>query len=475
LPGVASRRALAAFVTLLAVTAGACGGGSNDQPTNRSATRRDAVDPADCGLDAFAGARKPVEVTFWHAMANQNARWLAKTTDAFNRSQHDVHVKLVQFPNYDDLYTKYFAGLSTGDLPDLLQPSDIETARLIDSRSVVPVQACVDADHYSLDHMLPRARAYFSYHDVLYGMPWCLSNPILAYDRTAFEKAGLDPDRPPKTLEEVKEYSRRIVESGAARHGIALRVESYIYEFLNAKSGGTLVNHGNGRDARATAATLDTPTALAIWTWWRDMVRSGLAVNTGGAAGNIDHLLAVGTGDAAMTIEGSGILGSVKAVLESGQFPGVKVDAAPLPSLRGGGGAPVGDGSLWLTTSAKPASRGAAWQFVKYLSSAEQQAAIAAALGYAPMRSDATTVPVLARRWRAEPYYRAAYEQLTTGVENVATAGSLIGDYHGVRDAVKNGLLSMLTRGVSPKAALQQAQRDADAAITRYDQRVGAG
>jgi hypothetical protein len=40
---------------------------------------------------------------------------------------------------------------------------------------------------------------------------------------------------------------------------------------------------------------------------------------------------------------------------------------------------------------------------------------------------------------------------------------------------VKNGLLSMLTRGVSPKAALQQAQRDADAAIGSYNERVGAG
>jgi sn-glycerol 3-phosphate transport system substrate-binding protein len=352
-------------------------------------------------------------------------------------------------------------------------PSDIEMQRLIDSRSVVPIQACVDADQYSLNSMLPRARAYFSYQRALWGMPWSLSNPILGYNRAAFVKAGLDPDKPPRTLDEVKQYSEKIVASHAAKYGIALRIEPFVFEFLNAKSGGTLVNHGNGRDGRATATTLNTPTALAIWTWWNDMVRSGLALNTGGAVGNIDHLIAVGTGTAAMAIEGSGVLGNVKQAFASGQYSTVKLGAAPLPSLHGAGGAPVGDGSLWIPKAAKPATRGAAWQYIKYLASPGQQAALAAEGGYAPMRSDATSVPVLVQRWRTEPLFRVGYDQLTTGAENTASAGSLIGDYQGVRDAVRDGLVSMLTNGLTPRAALQQAQREADTAIRIYNERLG--
>ena len=107
-------------------------------------------------------------------------------------------------------------------------------------------------------------------------------DPLVQPDRV--HEGGLDPNKPPQTLDEVKEYSQKIVASGAAKHGIALRVEPYIFEFLNAKSGGTLVNNGNGRDARATAATLETRRPPhTIWTWWNDMVHSGLALNTGGA------------------------------------------------------------------------------------------------------------------------------------------------------------------------------------------------
>ena len=470
-----TRKAILAFAAVAALALAACGSSGSTGKVGAPGGGGGTVDPADCGLDSFAQAKKPVEVKFWHTMSRANADWLEETTAAFNRTQSDVHVTLVQFANYQDLLTKYLAGLATKDLPDLFQPEDTTVQRMIDSQSVVPVQACVDADHYSLAKFLPRATAYFSFDHVLYGMPWALSNPILWYNRAAFTKAGLDPDKPPATLQQVKEYSQKIVSSGAARYGIALRVEPYIFEFINAKSGGTLVNNGNGRNARSTAATFQTPVATQIWTWWNDMVKSKLALNTGGAQNNIDHMLAIGKGDAAMTMEASGVLGTVKQVLESGQYKTVQIDTAPLPSIAGGGGVPAGDGSLWISKSASPEKRAAAWQFIKYLVSAQLEASLAVEGGYAPVRTDATTVPALQRKWAAEPYFKVSYDQLTTGAENASTAGSLIGDYQGVRDAVKDGMLSMLTGGQSPVQALAKAQREADTAIRAYNDRVGAG
>jgi sn-glycerol 3-phosphate transport system substrate-binding protein len=468
-------RSILIVAVAAALTLAACGGGSKSTSTSPGGTSAGKVNPADCGLAAFAKAAKPVEVTFWHEMSRANADWLVAATKTFNASQHDVHVTLVQFANYQDLLTKYLAGLSTKALPDLFHPEDTTVQRMIDSKSVMPVQACVDADHYPLAKLLPRATAYFSYQKVLYGMPWSLSNPILWYNKTAFTKAGLDPNKPPRTLAEVEADSQKIVSSGAAKHGLALRVEPYIFEFLNAKSGGTLVNNDNGRTARATAATIDSPIAKQIWTWWNDMVRRGLALNTGGATGNIDHMLAIGSGDAAMTMEASGVLGTVKQVLEQGQYKTVRIGTAPLPSISGGGGVPVGDGSLWISKASAPVKRAAAWQFVKFLASAEQQASLAVEGGFAPIRSDATTIPTLAQKWAREPYFRVSYDQLTTGAEDAATAGSLIGDYQGVRDAVKDGMLSMLTGGLTPAAALAKAQREADTAIKAYNDRLGVG
>jgi ABC-type glycerol-3-phosphate transport system substrate-binding protein len=202
------------------------------------------------------------------------------------------------------------------------------------------------------------------------------------------------------------------------------------------------------------------------------MVESGLGLNTGSAPGNFDHLLAVGNGDAVMAFDASGVLGLIRQVLESGQYAGVELAAAQLPALEPGRGVPVGDGALWLPSEAPPEKRAAAWQFVKYVSATEQQASLAVAGGYVPVRESATEVPALRQKWEADPSFRVGYDQLLAGPTDVPSSGSLIGDYQGVRDAVRDGLEEML-QGATPQEALEQAQRDATARIRAYNERLG--
>jgi sn-glycerol 3-phosphate transport system substrate-binding protein len=453
-------------IVAIALTLAGCGGDDGTTATKNSGKADD------CGLSAFAAAEKPVQITLWNSMVRTNATWLRKTVAAYNASQRDVRVRLVTDPSYQDTLTKYTAGLGTGALPDLVQLEETTVQKMLDSRSTVPMQACIDADHYSLSDFLPRATAYYSSDGALQAMPWNVSNPILFYNATAFRKAGLDPNKPPTTFAELRADAQQIVDRGAAKHGIALRIEPYIFEYLNAKSAGTYVNNGNGRKARATATTLDTDVAKKIWTWWDDMVGSGLALNTGGAPGNVDHLLAIGNGDAAMAFEACGVLGTVRTVLESGQYKGVELATAPLPSLVPDGGVPVGDGALWIPEASSPAKRAAAWRFVKYLSSPAEQASLSVAGGYIPVRKSATEDAALQKKWQRDPAFKTGYDQLLAGPTNDASVGSLIGDYQGVRDAVRDSMDAML-HGRSPSAALQQAQREATAKIQEYNQRVG--
>lgn len=465
------RSELVATGVALSLIFAACG--SDDDSRGAAGGGAAAVDPADCGLDALAAAKKPVEITFWHTMARANVDALKELVKRFHASQDDVRVKLVQQPGYQESLTKYKAGLSTKDLPDVIQLEETTVQVMLDSQSTVPIQSCVDADRYDLADFLPRAVAYYSTDDVLRAMPWTVSNPILMFNVAAFEKAGLDPANPPETLDDVRSAAQKIVDSGAAKYGIALRIEPYINEFLFAKSGATYVNNGNGRKARATASQLDSEIGLKIWTWWKKMVDDGLALNTGGEAGNIDHLLAIGNKQVAMTFEASGALGTIRQVLESGQFPGVVMGAGPLPALTSGGGVPVGDGALWIPKASSPEKRAAAWQLVKFLSDPAQQAYLSFAGGYVPIRESAPEDPQLAEAWAADPIFRVAYDQLLSGPLDDATVGSVIGDYQGVRDAVRDGLTAMLAQDKSPADALAQAQAAADAAITDYNDRVG--
>ena len=53
-------------------------------------------------------------------------------------------------------------------------------------------------------------------------MPFNSSTPILYYNKDAFARAGLDPDNPPATWQEVEAYSKKIIEAGAAECGFTI-------------------------------------------------------------------------------------------------------------------------------------------------------------------------------------------------------------------------------------------------------------
>ena len=305
-------------------------------------------------------------------------------------------------------------------------------------------------------------------------MPWTVPTPLLIYDKNAFFAAGLDPGHPPATLDEVTQYSRRLVETGAARHGISLLRSNALNAVLYTKSGQFYANHQNGRRGRATKMLLDNKTGRQIWTWWHDIVDAGLAIDAG-SEGTTDHLLAIGTGDAAMTIDWSYVVGPVFNVLASGQFPDVDPAIAPLPALKVGGGVPVGGGSLWIPRASSPVKRAAAWELIKFLSAPEQQAAYAVGTrgGYLPIRLSAIQDPALQRMWQENPETRVPYDQLLSGPNDLVAAGPVIGDPTSVGDAVVDALTGMLVGDLSPRNALRQAQHDADSALADYNERLG--
>lgn len=442
---------------------GACGGGGGSSKQSASGT---------CDLSALRRAKQPVQITMWHQMGSNNGRVFESIVDGFNRSQRRVHVKLIDQSAEVSSVPKFKAGLTTGDLPDVIQVEETALQTMIDSQATVPMQACVDADHYDLSDFLPKVTGYYTVQDKLRSMPYNPSSPILFYNRNAFAKAGLDPNRPPQTLDEVREYSKKIIASGAATRGISLRIAEFFTEFWSSKNGQVYANNGNGRLRRATEARLDNPTGRAVWTWWHDMVRDGLALNTGGEPGAVTHLLAVASGDAAMTIEGSGALGPIVNVLESGQYANVKIGTGPLPGVRAGGGVQTAEGSLYIVNRSNPARRAAAWEFIKYLVAPEQLIRLHLETGYVPIRKSVAEAASVQARWAADPNYRTAYDQLLGGPTTLATTGPVIGDFASVRAAVVDGITSMLTGRASPRAALAATQRRADAAIREYNART---
>ncbi len=81
--------------------------------------------------------------------------------------------------------------------------------------------------------------------DQLYAINWTLCPLVLYYNKVVLERAGLDPDNPPKTLDELKEMSLKINRSSDQNtSGMMIPLTpqayniSYLYPFLLAFGGG---------------------------------------------------------------------------------------------------------------------------------------------------------------------------------------------------------------------------------------------
>ncbi|MGB2695860.1 MAG: ABC transporter substrate-binding protein [Dehalococcoidia bacterium] len=449
--------ALAAVLVAAAFALIACGDGGGESPRRTSG--------------GLSGPQDRVNVVMWHSMTATTEASLTSIADEFNASQTKYHVTLVRQGGYSESFVKLRSS-DPGDYPALVQLSDQFTQIMIDSKVATPIQDFVDQESYDLSDFEPKAINYYSVDDTLYAMPFNIAGPILYYDRQAFKDAGLDPDRPPRTLEEVRQYSERLVQRNdngeVTRAGIALWVSPWIFEQMLAKQGALVVNNANGRTERATKAVFAGPEGKGIIEWWDQMLNDGLATYTGRSAQ--DALLQVASGRASMTIASTAVLqGAILAVTIIGDDPN-RIGTGPMPAPEGqNGGITLGGAAFWVLNDRPDEEQQGAWEFIKFASSPQQQARWHADTGYMPSRVSAFDLPAAVQKREQYPQFATAIEQLRDSPDNPATNGALLGPFNAVRDQISRAFEQVLSGNADPDAALEAAAEAADKDIDEYN------
>jgi sn-glycerol 3-phosphate transport system substrate-binding protein len=435
-----------------------------------------AANSTSCPLNALKSAEKPVEIVFWHSMNRSLGETLQKLTDDFNASQTNVKVSLVNQIDYAQTFTKYKSGLGTGDLPDVVQLQETEQQQMIDTQTLLPAGVCAKADKYSFSDFLPRVISYFTVEGKQYAMPFNTSGPVLYFNKKAFTAAGLDPESPPKTLDEVRAAAEKLKANGVEAP-LGLKTEPGYFEHWRALVSKQYVNNSNGRKARATKTIYDDATGRRIFSWLSGMVKDGLATtNADLGTGSFDNLLGIQSGSHAMAFDTSAALGTIKSVLDTGAAPDVELGVAPFPSPgKATGGVLISGGSLYMINKSAPAKQAAAWKFLKFLDDPENMTTWAIGTGYLPIRKSSASSTEMQDYWAQNPQYKIAYDQLLDGPTNAATSGSVIGNYTGARDAVRDAENTMFLNGADPKSALKDASKNATTAIQDYNSKLGVG
>jgi len=419
-----------------------------------------------------------VEITLWHSEFASALNAIQDLARRFNESQSEVKVKLAFQGTSDDNMAKVLSSVRGGQAPTIAYLDEIQAQRIIDSGGFRPVQDFLDLEDYDFSDFDEKTIQFYTVDDKLWAMPISLAVPLLYYNKIPFREVGLDPEKPPKDLEEMKEISRQFVKRDShgnlTRTGMALDINPWYLEVVMGEHGDLYVNNENGREGRATAVEWDGPTGQAFFTWWRDVVKEDLALNVGRALTSPDYLLALGSGQAVMTRASSSGLRSVVDVLEGGLAQTeVDLGIAPLPGVPGGTGySAVYSRALWFAKDRPEEEQAAGWKFVKWLMEPEQQAEWFAGSGYLPTRTSSYDLPAAQDIMDKYPGFRVAMDFFLASPVTPATLGPLLGPFNEVREAMLQGLEETVVGDKDPVAALTDASEEANQVIEDYNRRV---
>lgn len=281
----------------------------------------------------------PVEILIGNRpAATEQARrdYFDQEIEAFTAMHPDITVKVTE-DGWDP--QTFSARLAAGDLPTVVGVPFTEIRGLISRGQVAEVTEA--AKQAGLTDLLnPQLTSMVKGPDEkLYGVPTSAYAMGLIYNRALFTTAGLDPDQPPTTWDEVREASATITKA-TGQYGFAQVTKDnqggWVLGAQIASRGGSLV------DEDGKKVTFDSKEGVASLELLKDMRWTDDSLSPNGLMGAQDLAQAFGAGQVGMFVLQSDayqplveLLGFPAADFGFAAMPTVKTAEAPI-TLSGG-------------------------------------------------------------------------------------------------------------------------------------------
>jgi multiple sugar transport system substrate-binding protein len=346
------RRALLAAVVLAAAALAGCGGGGHKGPTT---------------------------LTLW--ARSDESSFIQGVVDGFNRSHPGVQVKLTVIPTAN-FVQKLGLAVAGGSGPDLAS-IDLVFVPFFASAGVLSditkrARALPYRGRFDRAHM-----GNATYHGRLYALPFSGDASVLFYNTDLFKAAGLDPSKPPRTWGQMEADARKVTASGHNRYGYYFSgacggCAVFTFMPLVWASGGRIL--AGPPDHQRPALTGNRQLAGAL-RFYRRMVSAHLvppqAANDAGAT----QFTPFESGKVAMFSTGSFGVSTFRQ-----DAPHLHWRVTPIPGEHGGSAAFAGGDEIAITKGTD--HPGAAWEFIRWATSAPVQQKYFGAKGVIPIRRD---------------------------------------------------------------------------------------
>ncbi|MBE0612515.1 MAG: sn-glycerol-3-phosphate ABC transporter substrate-binding protein UgpB [Burkholderiales bacterium] len=422
---------------------------------------------ASCAFGA-GSAQAATEIQWWHSMSGALGERVKEIADGFNASQSAYKVVPVYKGGYADSLTATIAAVRSGKAPHIAQVFEVGTATMMSGgKAIKPVYEVMTQAHEKFDPKayMPAVTGYYTdTKGRMLSMPFNSSTPVLFYNKDAFKKAGLDPNKPPVTWDQVEETATKVRDAGMAC-GYTTGWQSWVQlENMSAWHNQEFATKQNGFGGLDTKLVFNTQLLVRHIAKLSSWVKAGLFTYAGRS--NQPEAKFYG-GDCAMLTSSSAAYANIK---KNAKF---QFGVSQLPYYEDVKGAPqnsiIGGASLWVMAGKKPAEYKGVAKFFTYMSSPEVQANWHQKTGYVPITKAAYELSKKEGFYEKNPGTDVAIQQLLLKNPTKDSKGIRLGNFVQIRGIIDEELESVWAQKKGPKQALDDAVERGNVELRKFE------
>ncbi|ABV33682.1 MULTISPECIES: extracellular solute-binding protein [Pseudothermotoga] len=390
------------------------------------------------------------KIVYWQYYFETKVKAIDELIKEFEKLYPDIEVEHVTFP-YETFNEKVAASVPAGTGPDVVNLYYGWIPKYVTSGYLQPLPRDEFNDEYFNQNFFAFVQKGVEFLGEYYALPIAVRSLALFWNKDLFKEAGLDPDRPPKTLHELVEYARKLTkydkQGNIVQAGMATQPSGqghhWIREVLVRQFGGAPYSEDYKK-----VTYQNVPEALKFYT---DLI----TVHKVGYPGFMnDDITAFMSQSAAMNIDGSFRIGALKNA-------GINFGVAELPEYNG---IKSNFASFWanaITKNATGEKLSAAIKFLKFLASEKSMQLWLEKVGELPAN------PKVAEKYYDDP----VYGPFLKGLE-YAHATFFV-DEKEQRQVIMDAVDKVWLKGISPEEAFKQSAETEQKVLDEFWKGIG--
>jgi len=414
-----------------------------------------------------APAQAQTEIQWWHSMTGANNTGVNELAAKFNSAQKEYKVVPVFKGSYPESMTAAIAAFRAGSPPHILQVFEVGTATMMGAKGAIVPVAKVMADAkepFDPKAYLPTVTGYYSdSKGNMLSYPFNSSTVVFYVNKDAFKKAGLDPEKAPRTWKEFGAAADKLKASGQeCVYTTGWPAWMHIENF-SAWHNVPIGTKQNGMAGTDTEFRVNSPLHVRHVAMLGDMAKKGVFTYSG-RRNEAEGRFA--SGECAMMTSSTGAQGTIRRTAKfdwSVNFIPYHDDVKGAPQ-----NSVIGGASLWVMAK-KPAAdyRGVA-KFFSFLSQPEIQMHWHTSTGYVPITLAAYEMTKKSGFYEKNPGHELAVRQLTNKPPTENSKGLRFGNYVQGREVIEEEMEAVFSGKKDAKQAMDDAVRRGNDILRKF-------